>query len=168
VLQIDTQQSAEIQGTVLALKQMEPETRKRVYKATRDKLVPEWRQELADNANGHLDEKVLLSGARMDVSATTVKFKAAQSKKKMSGGAATVDIGHAIEFGGTWHRGEVSATSNRGKRYNYTRMLNKQLKPRRQQGHVAFPAIGRLVPRFAALWVGITVKTMYDALERKL
>ena len=168
MLQIDVEQSKEMQATILALKQMEPTLRKRIYAATREKIVPEWRQELAANAANHLDERVLLGGARVDVSATTLKFKAAQSKKKMSGGASPFDIGHAVEFGAVWHRAEISATSNRGKNYTYTRTLNKQFKPRRQQGHVAFPAIGRLVPRFAALWVGITIKTMYDALERKL
>jgi hypothetical protein len=168
VLHIDVEQSKEMQATVLALRQMEPTLRKRVYAATREKILPEWRQELAASANGHLDEKVLLSGARMDVTASTIKFKAAQSKRKMSGGASPADIGHAVEFGAKWYRGTVSATSNRGKNYSYTRTLNKQFKPRRSKGHVAYPAIGRLVPRFAALWVGITVKTMYDALERKL
>jgi hypothetical protein len=168
VLQIDVEQSKEIQATILALKQMEPTLRKRIFAATREKIVPEWRQELAANAANHLDEKVLLGGARVDVSATTLKFKAAQSKRKMSGGASPFDIGHAVEFGAQWHRGDVSAVSSRGKPYRYTRMLNKQFKPRRSKGHVAFPAIGRLIPRFAALWVGITVKTMYDALDRKI
>jgi hypothetical protein len=157
-----------MQATILALRQMDTTLRKRIFAATREKILPEWRQELAANANGHLDEKVLLGGARMDVTATTLKFKAAQSKKKMSGGASPADIGHAVEFGAPWRRAEVSATSNRGKRYTYTRTLNKQFKPRRSKGHVAYPAIGRLVPRFASLWVGITIKTMYDALERKL
>lgn len=168
MLQLDVTQSKELQGTILALRQMEPTIRKRVYAATREKIVPEWRQELAANAAGHLEERVIAKGARMDVSATTLKFKAAQSKRKMTGGASPHDIGHAVEFGATWHRGTIDATSNRGKNYTYTRTLNKQFKPRRQQGHLAYPAIGRLIPRFASLWVGITIKTMYDALERKI
>ena len=165
---LDVRESKELTATVLALAQMDRVLRRRIYAATRSNIVPEWRQELAADATNRLEERIILGGARADVSEKGVKLKAAQSKKKLSGGASPSSIGHAVEFGAPWRRGTIDATSNRGRRYTYQRTLNKQLKPRRQKGYLAYPAARRLAPRFASLWVQTTIKTMYDAIEGKL
>lgn len=161
---LDVRKSKELQATILALRDMDRTLRKRLYAATRANIVPEWRQELAADAAGHLEE-LALAGARADVSAFGVKLKAYSSTKKLSGGASPAMIGHAIEFGANWRRGDVTATSARGTRYTYSRVLNKQLKPRRRNGYLAWPAAVRMIPRFASLWVSLTIRTMHDAME---
>lgn len=164
---LDVQQSRELQAVLLALRGMQKNLRRAIFKATRSAIVPEWQQELRANATTHLEERVLAAGARADVTADRVTLKAAQSTRKLSGGASPKSIGHAIEFGAKWRRAEVEATSRRGTSYRYTRTLNKQLKPRRSKGYLAWPAAARLAPRFAALWVQTTVRLTYNAFEGK-
>ncbi|MGK9146666.1 hypothetical protein KXS11_03440 [Plantibacter flavus] len=159
--------SRELQDVLLALKDMDRTLRRTIFKATRSAIVPEWQQELRADATTHLEERVIAQGARADVTADRVTLKAAQSTRKLSGGRSPRELGHAIEFGGNWRRGEVQATSSAGKRYRYTRVLNKQLKPRRSAGWVAWPAAIRLAPRFASLWVQTTVRATYEAFEGK-
>jgi hypothetical protein len=158
-------ESRELQAVILALRGMQKGLRRAIFKATRSAIVPEWQQELRASATTHLEERVIAQGARADVSADRVTLKAAQSTRKLSGGVSPRDIGHAIEFGANWRRGEVQATSSRGKSYRYSRVLNKQLKPRRSAGYVAWPAAARLAPRFVSLWVQTTVRLTYEAFE---
>ncbi|MGG7509436.1 hypothetical protein [Plantibacter sp. YIM 135249] len=159
--------SRELQAVILALKQMQTGLRRSIFKATRSAIVPEWQQELRANATTSLEERVIAGGARADVTAERVTLKAAQSTRKLSGGASPRDLGHAVEFGAKWRRGQVEATSSAGKPYRYSRVLNKQLKPRRSAGYSAWPAATRLAPRFAALWVQTTVRILHEAFEGK-
>ncbi len=164
---IDVLKSRELQATILALRQMDREVRKRFFKAMRTELVPAWRQVLSANATSSLEERIIASKARVDVTPETIRLKAAQSVKKMSGGASAVSLGHAVEFGAAYRRGDVEATSRTGKAYRYERGLNRQFKSRRRQGYVAWPSAAEVAPRFAALSVQLLVRTMYDAIERK-
>jgi hypothetical protein len=165
---IDARRSPEITAVILSLRQMQKQLRRDIFKSTRTQIVPEWRQVLAAEATTSLEERVLLGGARADVTDSTVRLKAAQSTKKMSGGASPRDIGHAVEFGAKWHRGEVSATSSKGKAFTYSRVVSKQFKPRRSRGYVAYPAGRQLAPRFISLWVQTTKRLMHLAVEGKL
>lgn len=159
--------SRELQAVLLALRDMDRTLRRSIFKATRSAIVPEWQQELRADATTHLEERIIAQGARADVTAERVTLRAAQSTRKLSGGASPKDIGHAVEYGANWRRGEVAATSSAGKNYRYTRVLNKQLKPRRSAGYVAWPAAIRLAPRFVSLWVQTTVRATYEAFEGK-
>lgn len=166
---LDVWGSRELQATILALSQMDRTLARRIFKTTRQALVPAWREELAVRASRHsLTSTVLLRGARADVSNYGIKLRAAQSTKKMRGGASPRDIGHAVEFGAAYRAGVVTAKSSKGKQYSYTRQLNTQFRPRKKGGHAAYPAALSLAPRFASLWVQTAVKTLHDAIERKL
>lgn len=165
---LDVQESPELQATILSLRQMDTALRRDIFKSTRSELVPEWKQNLFAGARSHLEERVIAQPSRVDVTAENVRLKAAASKKKLSGGASPAEIGHAVEFGAQWRRGEVNARSSKGKPYRYSRRLNKQFKPRRARGYLAWPTAMELVPRFASLWVQTTVRLMHEAFERKL
>jgi len=157
--------SRELQAVLLALRDMDRGLRRNIFRATRSAIVPEWQQELRASATTHLEERVIAAGARADVTADRVTLKAGQSTRKLEGGSSPREIAHAVEFGANWRRGEVAATSSKGKAYRYSRVLNKQLKPRRSAGYLAWPAAARLAPRFVALWVQTTVRTTYEAFE---
>lgn len=163
---LDVGESRELQAALLALKQMGATLRRAIYRASRENIVPEFRQELYADANTHLEERVLAQNARADVTARGVTLKAAQSRKALSGGASPVQIGHAVEFGAPWRAATITTTRD-GTTFTYKRVINKQLKPRRSVGHLVWPLAARLAPRFAALWVQTTVKTMYDSIEGK-
>lgn len=164
---LDVLESRELQAVILALRQMDRTLRKAIYKETRTQVTPDWRQELAANATTSLEGRVLANGARADVTESTVRLKAAQSVRKMAGGASPREIGHAVEFGADWRRAEITATSSAGKTYTYSRVVNKQLRPRRSAGYVVFPAAARLAPRYISLWVQTTVRKLHEAFEGK-
>ncbi|MBT1676005.1 hypothetical protein [Curtobacterium aurantiacum] len=162
---LDVRGSDELQAVILALRQMDRTLRKQIYRYSRQAIAPDWKEAIASASTTDIERQVLLRGARADVSADRITLVAASSKRKLRGGASPADIGHAVEFGAPWRRAEITATSSKGKRYSYTRTVNKQFKPRRARGHVAYPVAMRNVGRYASLWVQITVRAMHEAVE---
>ena len=165
---LDVTGSRELQAVILALRQMDRTLRKQIFKYSRQAIAPDWKEAIASASTTDIERQVLLRGARADVSADKVTLVAASSRKKLRGGASPADIGHAVEFGAPWRRAEISATSSKGKRYGYTRTVNKQFKPRRAGGHVAYPVALRNVSRYTRLWTQITVRVMHEAVEGKV
>lgn len=164
---LDVNGSREIQAAVLALRAMDRTLRSKITKASRSQIVPEWKQAVAGNTTTSLENRFLLHGVRADVTDSRVRLVAAGSTKRRSGGASPATIGHALEFGARWHTQNIRATSSRGKNYSYTRVVNKQFKPRRQKGYVIVPAAVKLAPRFVSLWVQTTVRHVHEAFEGK-
>jgi hypothetical protein len=163
---IDVGGSRELQANILALRQMDRTLRRSIYKATRENITPEWRQELYAESRGHLEERILAQPARANVTDSGVTLVTAQTSRKLSGGGSPLAIGHAAEFGATPHQAEITATRN-GTTYTYKRRINTQFRRRKVGGHVAWPLAARLAARFAALWVQVTVRTTYEAFEGK-
>lgn len=164
---LDVTGSRELQAVILALRQMDRTLRKQIYKYSRQAIAPDWKESIASASTTDLERQVLLRGARADVSADKVTLVAASSTRKLRGGASPAEIGHAVEFGAVWRRAEITASSSKGKRYGYTRTVNKQFKPRRARGHVAYPIAMQNVARYASLWVQIAVRVMHEAAEGK-
>lgn len=164
---LDVSGSRELQAIILALRGMDAPLRKRITKESRAQIVPEWKNALTENASTSLENRFLLAGVRANVTDSKVQLIASASTKKRSGGGSPATIGHAIEYGARWHSQRIAATSSKGKRYSYTRVVNKQFRPRRNRGYVITPAAVKLAPRFVSLWVQTTVRTVYDAFEGK-
>jgi hypothetical protein len=164
---ISIQGSDELKAVVLALKQMDSTLRKRIYAETRSKIAPEWTEALATRANTNLEQKVLLTGARVQLSPERVTLIAAKGNRKFSGGATATQLAAAVEFGAETRRQNIAGRSKKGKGYTYSRTVNTQFKGRRREGYVAYHVAAKMAPRFAALWVQTSVKTMYDAFEGK-
>jgi hypothetical protein len=164
---ISIQGSDELKAVVLALKGMDGTLRKRIYAETRSKIVPEWTEALATRANTSLENKVLLTGARVQLAPERVTLIAGRGNKKLSGGATISQLTAAVEFGAERRTQSIAARSRKGTAYNYKRRVNTQFKGRRRQGYVAYYVAAEMAPRFASLWVQTSVKTMYDAFEGK-
>jgi hypothetical protein len=164
---ISIQGSDEMKAVVLALKGMDGTLRKRIYAETRSKIAPEWTEALASRANTSLEQKVLLTGARVQLSPERVTLTAGKGNKRLSGGATISQLTAAVEFGAETRKQTIAGRSRKGKAYTYKRTVNTQFKNRRRQGYVAYHVAAEMAPRFAALWVQTAVKTMYDAFEGK-
>jgi hypothetical protein len=164
---IDVQGSRELQAVILSLKGMDATLRKQIYAETRSKIVPEWTEALATRANTSLEQKVMLSGARVKLSPERVTLVAASTNKKLSGGATVAQLAKAVEFGGNTRVANIARRNKNGGTSTYKRRVNTQFKGPRRQGYVAYNVAAEMAPRFAALWVQTSVKTMYDAFEGK-
>jgi hypothetical protein len=165
---ISVMESKELQATVLALKQMDSTVRKAINAENRSQMVPEWREALATKASTSLEQRVLLSGARVALGPERVTLLAAQSTKKLSGGASPQEIAAAVEFGAEKRQQKISGRSRKGNSYTYNRRVNRQFKQRKKSGHVVYPAAADLAPRFAALFVQTSMKKMHEAFEGKV
>lgn len=156
----------ELTAALLALRSFPSALRRDIYKSTRSLLVPEWRGSLAARASTRLEQRVIADGARADVTARGITLKAAQSRRALRGGGSPVSIGHAVEFGAPWRSATIAATRG-GTSYRYKRVINKQLRPRRSAGYVAWPTAMEFAARYSALLVQTTVRRAYLAFEGK-
>jgi hypothetical protein len=164
---IDVQGSRELQAVILSLKGMDATLRKRIYAEQRGKIVPEWTEALASRANTSLESRVMLTGARVKLSPERVTLVAANSNKKLSGGATVSQLAKAVEFGGKSRVQTIARRKKNGGTATYKRRVNTQFKGPRRQGYVAYNVAAEMAPRFASLYVQTAVKTMYDAFEGK-
>jgi hypothetical protein len=155
--------SRELQGTILALKGLDRETAAQLRKATRQLSEPEWRTAMAQESTTLLENRVLVSTARVSVTNQSVTLKAGQLTKKLSGGARIVDLTPSVEFGSSPER-RIKQHSRAGKQY--TRKQGPVFRKRNRNGYVAYQAAATFIPRVAALWVQTVVRTFYEALER--
>ena len=168
LLKISTRDSEQLRATVQALKVMDKQLAGLIRKFTKAELEPEWAKGLQQRAGTALESKVLGATARVTVSNQNVTLKSATVGRSLSGGLAPKVNYPAVEFGAD--RGATSTyrtRSRRGKSYTVTRHTRRQLKPPRRGGYVVYPTAQSLIPRFAALWVQTTVRTFYEAFERK-
>ncbi|WP_433586366.1 hypothetical protein [Microbacterium hydrocarbonoxydans] len=121
---------------------------------------PEWRKGLAERASSRLDQKVLVSSARVQVRDTNVVLRSGAVGKLK-------DITRPVEFGGDRNQ-ETNYRGRRGaKRFKVTRHTARQLGWRRKGGRVVWPTAEELIPRMVALWVQTTVRTFHEALEKR-
>jgi hypothetical protein len=47
------------------------------------------------------------------------------------------------------------------------RRTQRQYQPRDRRGRVVMPAAAKVIPRLASLWVQTTVRTFYEAIEKR-
>lgn len=168
MLRIDAAASRELQAVILALKQADKEVQKQVRTHTRGSILPEWQKGIREHADTRMEHRVLADTARVTVSNQNVKLKAGGLQKRLSGGARASEIYAPTEFGtNREHTASYSATSRKGKRYNVTRHTRRQFKPMNRKGYAVYPTAADLIPRFAALWVQTTVRTMHEIFERR-
>lgn len=168
VLGIDIYESRELQAAVLGLRRASKDMQSQVRKQTREKLLPEWQKGLAERAETRLEHRVLVDTGRVKMSNQNVRLSSATVGRKLSGGLDIKTQYAAVAFGvdrakTTTYEGR----SRKGKTYRATRHTRAQLRPRRRNGYVAYPAAKALIPRFASLWVQTVVRSFYDGIEGK-
>jgi len=157
--------SKELQATIVALKTMDRELAKQTRAAVKSVGQPEWQDAVKANVTTRLESRVLGDTARVAVSDQNVTLKSAAMGKKLSQyGATPSELAHSAEFGAD--REYVGSTiSPKGKRY--TRHTRRQFEARNRKGRVVYPAAAKFIPRMAALYVQTTVRTLYEAFEKK-
>jgi hypothetical protein len=164
---IDVRDSPELTAAILALKRADSEVRKTMTAAARSVLREAWQDELAQRATTRMDHLVIVNSARATVSSQSFTLKAATSRRKLSGGLVPVDSWAAVELGAKWKRKTYRVTSARGKGYSVTKLVNRQFRPRRSKGYVAFPAAGATGHRMVALYVSAIARRLHEISEGK-
>jgi hypothetical protein len=168
VLSIDVYESRELQAVLLSIRRADRELRKQIRQQTQRLLLPEWKKSLAEHANTRLEHRVLVDTGRIKMSDQNVRMSSATVGRKLSGGLDPKTQAFAVEFGGDRSKKRTYEVSRGGKTWKVTRRTAAQLRPRRRNGYVVYPAAKQMIPRFARLWVQTTVRTMHEAFEGRL
>jgi len=167
LLKISVRNSRELQATILALKSLDREVSANIRRFTRQLIVPEWQQGLRERAQSRAQIRVLADTGRATVSSQNISLKSASVGRSLAGGLNPKSSWAAFEFGANDVETTYTATSRRGVRFSVTRHTRRQLPSRSRTGWVVFPTAKDIIPRVAALWWQTTIRTMYEAFERK-
>lgn len=167
MLQIDARDSGELRAVLIALRAIDQTIAKRVRKYTQSELAPEWQEAVRGRSVRRLEVVALGNTARASVSNNGITLKAASVGRRLTRGFDPKTMYAGVEFGA--NRGEKTsyqATSSRGKSFSVTRRTKVQLPLRRRAGPV-YGAAADMIPRAAALWTQITVRSIAEAAEGK-
>ena len=161
--------SRELQGVIVSMKAMPRELAVQLRRATQAVAQPEWQKALDREASTDLERRVLSSTGRTQVSNQNVTLRSAGVGKTLSGGAKPAEVIGGAEWGANREKTKTyQATSSKGRTFQVkNRHTQRQFITRRKGGYVAYPAAARIIPRLASLWVQTTVRTFYEALERR-
>jgi hypothetical protein len=164
---IDVRDSPELRAVILSLKLADSEVRKTMTAAARSVLREAWQSELRQRTLTRLENRVIVDSARATVSSQSFTLKAATSRRKLSGGLVPADDWASVELGAKWYRRTYTVTSRKGNPYRVTKLANRQFRPRRSKGYVAFPAAGKTGQRMVALYVSAIARRLHEISEGK-
>lgn len=162
---IDIRESRELQATILAIKNAEPELRKQLYANARRELGSAWLPALQERVRTNLERRILLKGARVRVGQDGFRVMAATSQKKLSGGLIPASDWPGAEFGARNARVRYNRRSAAGTLHTVTRTVNRQFRGRQKHGQIAFDAASDLGTKLVASFVHTIVATYRDAVD---
>lgn len=148
---------------LLAARQTPAEVQKRIAQETKAEAQPIWFEELRAGGRTKLQQHVLVDSGRVGVTQRNV-FLRSGATGKLRSGTPVADLAAAAEFGLSPDK-QISTHSRAGTRY--TRRAGSTFLGRRRGGYVFWPAVGRSIGRFAALWIQTGVRTLLDNLQGK-
>lgn len=158
----------QVNAVALLLRGADKEITRQIRQHTRAIGEGEWRDAIRGGVMSRLDEVVMARTAKLLVSTSGVRLRAAATKRPLSGGLMPSYHWKSLEFGNWDGRTKTyKQHSRKGKQYTLTRHTARQLRPRVKSGYMAYPAAARLIPRFAALWTQTAIRTVYELIERK-
>lgn len=139
-------------------------------KAQRSQIGPIWKAEVdTARASGdvvHAQERTFASGTRVraGLPATLV---AGGSNRRLSGGATPSDLARPMEFGTNRkeHYTRYRRRSPNGGTHVVERRASRQIRLRRSQGYIVYPAVSQTIPRLIGVWV---VDGAQKSIERAL
>jgi hypothetical protein len=167
MLAIDIRESDELRAVVIALRAVDQTIAKRVRKYTASALAPEWTEAVRGNSRTRLEVLALGNTARASVSSGGITLKAANVGRRLTRGFDPKTMYAGVEFGGDKNKKVTyQARSKKGTTYSVTRRTQTMLPARRRRGP-AYTAAAEMIPRAAALWVQITVRSIAEAAEGK-
>lgn len=154
---LDVRGSRELQATILAVRNAQRDIRRDINKAARNRLNPVWRGELGARARTRLEQRVILSGARVAASDRGVSLRAAGSRRPLAGGLIPTYDWPAVELGASRKQATFTQRSRRGNRYQRTMRTGHGLPKRAQYGRIAYDAASVTGTRLVAMWVRTVV-----------
>lgn len=151
-----------LRDLAVAYRTIPAELRKRINQHTKAAAAPIWKQETAERATTRIQQKVLVSSAKVGVTNRNV-FLRSGGTGKLSNGTPVEKLATSAEFGRP-AEAPIHAKSKNGKAY--TRRTGSMFGARDRKGKVVFPAANASISRFAALWIQTTVRTLHEAGEK--
>ena len=165
MLRIDVTSSRELLAMIRLLRYVEREWLSLWTKESRSKIEPLWGQELEASGPNRLQRAVLVRTSRVSVSRRAIQLKAG-SVGKLKSGARASTLARGTEFGQDqslrtkYYRKDKPVPAPA--RHVVNRRTAHPVGPRNKRGNVVWPALGRFVPKAAA----IAADTFYDVLRR--
>lgn len=165
MFRLDVGSSRDLTTMVRALKFIETDWLKVWTREGRQKVEPMWRDELESSRPNRLQRAVLVRTSRVSLTRRSILLKAGGTGR-LSSGARARDLARAAEFG--QDQGLRSRYYRKDKpvpapaRHMVTRRTAHPVGPKSARGKVVWPALGRFVPRAAA----VAVELFYDVMRR--
>jgi len=150
-----------LQTLARAMRDVEPEVKRQIGKATKADASPIWLESMRGHANTRQEVRLAGSG-QVGVTAQNV-FLRAGGPGALSSGTPIATVAKPIEFGANPNR--VIQTHSR-KGTPYKRRMGTMYRLPRRGGYVAYPAASDSIPRFASLWVQTARRTIFEQLEK--
>lgn len=157
---LDVRESPELQAAALALARASSIVRNDILKDARQATRADWQGALNRRAGSLLEQRVLVRGARVGVTARQVSLKAATSSRPLSGGlvpSARTNGWPGVEFGARTRRKTFTQRSRRGRAYQVTKVINRGLPARQANGRVVFDAASEVGTKLVATMVRTVV-----------
>jgi hypothetical protein len=155
--------STELNTLLQAIRGFDAEQRAQIRAATKKAADPIWREEVRGNVTTRLQTRVLSDTARVAVSDSNVLLRSASAGKVGRSGTPASILAPQVEYGNDPNK-KISTRSGQGK--TYTRRMGRVSMLPRARGYVIGPAARESIPRFAALWIQTTIRTMHETLEK--
>jgi hypothetical protein len=152
-----------LSNMLAALRAVPADVRKQITTYTRTTAEPIWKQEMAARGTTRLQQKALVSSARVGVATRNVYLRSGSVGKLGSGTPVSV-IANPAEYGANPNR-PVYQHSKKGKRYK--RRLGNAFGAPRRGGNVFNPAARESIPRIASVIIQTARRTLFDALDGK-
>ena len=151
-----------LRSLALAYRTLPSELRKQINRHTKTAAQPIWKTETAERATTRIQQRALVDTAKVGVDARNVYLRSA-STGRLSSRAAAADVATAAEFGRP-AAAPITSRSKTGKPYKRT--TGRLFGPRERKGNVVHPAARDSIPRFAALWIQTTYRTLHELGEK--
>ncbi len=148
-----------LRDLALAMREAPQETKKFISSETKKVAEPMWRQETAERASTRVQQRVLVSSARVGVTARNV-FLRSGAVGKLSSGTPVTALASAAEFGRP-AAAPIKSKSKNGKAY--TRRTGSVFGPRNRKGNVVYPAARASIQRMASLWIQTAIRSLHEA-----
>lgn len=152
-----------LRDVLIAARSVPREVRSQVNAHVRRTVEPIFFEEVRGRGDTRLQQRALVTPARVGVTARNV-FLRSGSVGKLSSGTPVSKIAKAAEFGANPNK-QIRQRSRKGKQY--TRRLGNAFGAPRRGGAAFNPAARDSIPRIAALVVQTTIRTTLDLLEGK-
>lgn len=170
MIEVDRASRDHLRAVQRRFRQLPRELKADLRKAQRTQIGTIWKAEV-DKARGagsvvHVQGVTFAAGTRVRAGLPAV-LVAGASNRKMRGGAAPSDLARPMEFGTNRkeHYTRYRRRSPNGGTHVVERRASRQIRLRRRQGYIVYPAVSQTIPRLIGVWV---VDGVQKSIERAL